>query len=106
MTYSAGSSGTIQNMYPGYTGTYPKIQLYLGSHNTIIGTAAFNRTLAAWAPVLGYDTTSDQVLANTPVSSWTTYILGSNLEGIWAQGIGHQVPTQGNEDMKWWGFTQ
>lgn len=91
-------------MYPGYTGPYPKIQLYLGSEDTIIGSDAFNGTLAAWASVLGYDTMPDQVLADTPVSGWTKYVLGSKLQGIWAEGVGHPVPTQGNEDMKWWGF--
>ncbi|KAL2846924.1 hypothetical protein BJY01DRAFT_234389 [Aspergillus pseudoustus] len=104
--YSAGSSGDIQSMYPGYTGSYPKIQLYLGSLDTIIGSAAFNTTLEAWASVLGYDSTPDQVQTNTPVSGWTTYVLGSELEGIWAQGVGHPVPVQGAEDMKWWGFAR
>jgi acetylxylan esterase len=93
-------------MYPGYTGTYPKIQLYLGSQDTVIGSAAFNTTLAAWAPILRYDTTPDSVLTNTPVTGWTKYVLGSKLEGIWAAGVGHPVSTQGNDDMKWWGFAK
>ncbi|KAL5360100.1 hypothetical protein BJX96DRAFT_184333 [Aspergillus floccosus] len=102
--YSAGSSGNIRSMYPGYTGTYPKIQIYLGSEDTVIGSAAFNTTLAAWASVLRYDTTPDELLANTPMRRWTTYVLGDKLEGIWAEGVGHPVPIQGDEDMKWWGF--
>lgn len=102
--YSAGSSGNIKNMYPGYTGSYPKVQLYLGSQDNIIGTSAFNTTLDAWASVLDYDTTPDQVLQNTPINKYTTYVLGSKLQGIWAEGVGHPVPTQGNSDMKWWGF--
>jgi acetylxylan esterase len=104
--YSAGSSGNIRSMYPGYTGSYPKIQLYLGSEDTIIGSAAFNTTLAAWATVLGYDSSPDQVQSDTPVDGWTTYVLGSKLEGIWAEGVGHPVSVQGEEDMKWWGFAR
>ncbi|KAI3539946.1 hypothetical protein CABS01_10039 [Colletotrichum abscissum] len=104
IVYSAASTANIKNQYPGYTGTYPSIQLYLGSADTIIGTSTFNKSLANWAPVLGYDTAPDQVLTNSPVSGWTTYVLGSKLEGIYAQGVGHPVSTQGNEDMKWWGF--
>ncbi|RAL12629.1 alpha/beta hydrolase family esterase [Aspergillus homomorphus CBS 101889] len=103
--YSAGSSGNIRSMFPGYTGTYPAIQLYLGSDDTIIGSASFNTTLAAWASVLDYDSTPDQVQNNTPVDDWTTYVLGSKLEGIWAEGVGHPVAVQGDEDMEWWGFT-
>ncbi|KAF3205572.1 hypothetical protein TWF191_001826 [Orbilia oligospora] len=102
--YSAGSRGKIKSMYPGYTGTYPKVQLYLGSKDTVIGSAAFNTTLAAWAPVFGYDTTPDQVLTNDPVQGWTKYVLGSKLQGIWALNVGHPVFTQGGEDMKWFGF--
>lgn len=93
-------------MYPGYTGSYPAIQLYLGSQDTIIGSSAFNSTLATWAPILGYDTTADQVLANTPISGWSTYVLGAKLEGIWAKGVGHPVSVQGTEDMIWWGFAR
>lgn len=40
--YSAGSSANIRNMYPGFTGSYPKIQTYLGSEDRVIGAAAFN----------------------------------------------------------------
>ncbi|KAE8149349.1 Alpha/Beta hydrolase protein [Aspergillus avenaceus] len=104
--YSAGSSDNIRDMYPGYTGSYPEIQLYLGSEDTVIGSDAFNSTLAAWAAVLGYDDTPDRVLGDTPRSGWTKYVLGSKLEGIWAQGVGHPVFTQGAEDMKWWGFAR
>ncbi|CAG7916932.1 unnamed protein product [Penicillium olsonii] len=103
--YSAGSSGNIKNMYPGYTGSYPKIQLYLGSKDTVIGSSALNTTLNAWASVLNYDTTPDRVLSNTPITNYITYVLGNNLEGIWAEGVGHPVPTQGNSDMEWWGIS-
>ncbi|KAF3133767.1 hypothetical protein TWF569_000373 [Orbilia oligospora] len=84
--YSAGSRGKIKN--------------------TVIGSAAFNTTLAAWAPVFGYDTTPDQVLTNNPVQGWTKYVLGKKLQGIWALNVGHPVFTQGGEDMKWFGFAE
>lgn len=103
--YSAGSSGNIRNMYPGYTGTYPKVQLYLGSEDTIIGSTAFNTTLAAWAGVLNYGNALRQVVVDEPEDNWVTYIFGSKLEGIWAEGVGHSVPTHGERDMEWWGFT-
>lgn len=104
--YSAGARGDIRSMYPGYTGAYPKVQLYLGSEDRVIGSEAFNATLAAWAPVQGFDTAPDQVLSNTPARGWTKYVLGDKLEGIWAEGVGHPVFTQGMEDMKWWGFAR
>ncbi|KAF3283853.1 hypothetical protein TWF970_001024 [Orbilia oligospora] len=80
------------------------LELYLGSKDTVIGSAAFNTTLAAWAPVFGYDTTPDEVLTNNPVQGWTKYVLGDKLQGIWALNVGHPVFTQGGEDMKWFGF--
>lgn len=104
IVYSAGYSGNIKSMYPGFAGSYPKVQLYLGSQDTIIGSSSFNATLAAWASVLNYDTTPDRITGNTPVKGYTTYVLGSKLEGVWAEGVGHPVPTLGDSDMKWWGF--
>lgn len=102
--YSAGYSGNIRNMYPSWTGTYPKVQTYLGSQDTVIGSSAFNTTLAAWASVFGYDTTPDSVQQNTPVSGWITYVYGSKLQGTWAVGVGHPVSVQGAQDMKWFGI--
>lgn len=104
--YSAGSSGDIQDMYPGYTGSYPKVQLYLGSEDRVIGSDSFNITLAAWARVHGYDTAPVQTNTDTPTAGWTTYIFGDRLSGIWAEGEGHPVFIQGEEDMKWWGFSR
>lgn len=104
--YSAASRGDIGAMYPGYTGSYPQVQLYLGSEDRVIKPDSFNDTLAAWAQVLGYDATVDQVLDDAPAADWTTYVLGDKLQGIWAEGEGHPVFVQGAEDMKWWGFSR
>ncbi|CBF80299.1 hypothetical protein AN8320.2 [Aspergillus nidulans FGSC A4] len=103
--YSAGSSGNIRNMYQGYTGTYLKVQLYLGSEDTIIGSTAFNTTLAAWAVVLSYGNAPKQVMVEEPEDTRVTYFFGRKLKEIWAEGIGRSVPTQEERDMEWLGFT-
>jgi hypothetical protein len=55
---------------------------------------------------MGYNSTPEQVQGDTPVGSRTTYVLGSKPGRIWAEGVGHPVPVQNEEKMKWLGFTR
>lgn len=95
-----------ENMYPGYSGARPKMQIYHGSADTTLYPQNYYETCKQWAGVFGYNynaPTSTQ--NNSPLSGYTRTIWGSNLQGIYATGVGHTVPIQGNEDMKWFGFT-
>ncbi|KAJ6627700.1 acetyl xylan esterase, partial [Mycena sp. CBHHK59/15] len=98
-------ANVVHAMYTGYTGPYPPIQEYHGTADTTLLPNNLNEEVKEWAGVFGYNAAAPtSVLQNTPLSGYTKSIYGPNLQGILAQGVGHTVPIQGNEDMKWFGF--
>jgi len=95
----------VHDMYPGYNGSRPKMQIYHGSSDTTLYPNNYNETIKEWAGVFGYDYTKpDSTQANTPQSRYTTYTWGDHLVGIYAQGVGHTVPIRGSDDMKFFGL--
>ncbi|KAK7954301.1 carbohydrate esterase family 1 protein [Apiospora saccharicola] len=65
----------------------------------------YNETIKEWAGVDGYNyQTPTQTLGSTPISACTKYIFGERLQGIYCPRIGHTVPVQGEEDLKWFGI--
>jgi len=102
---SAQWAATVRAMYPGYTGAYVPIQEYHGTADTTLYPENLGEEIKEWAGIFGYNAAAPtQVLQNTPLSGYTKSIYGPALQGILAAGVGHTVPIQGNEDMKWFGF--
>ncbi|TDZ27511.1 putative acetylxylan esterase A [Colletotrichum sidae] len=96
---------TALNMYPGYTGARPRMQIYHGSADTTLYPQNWNETIKQWTGVFGYSLTPQQTLPGTPSGQYTKYVYGPNLEGIYGAGVGHSVPVMGAEDLKWFGIT-
>ncbi|KAJ7192127.1 carbohydrate esterase family 1 protein, partial [Mycena pura] len=95
----------VRAMFPGYTGGYPPIQEYHGTADTTLFPENLGEEVKEWAGIFGYNAAAPtQVLSNTPLAGYTKSIYGPNLQGILAQGVGHTVPVQGNEDLKWFGI--
>ncbi|KAL4736412.1 Acetylxylan esterase A [Aspergillus similis] len=93
-------------MYPGYEGSRPKMQIYHGSADATLYPQNYYETCKQWAGVFGYNYDSPQEVQNdTPVAGWDKTIWGENVQGILAGGVGHNIPIQGEEDLKWFGFT-
>ncbi|OJJ01394.1 hypothetical protein ASPVEDRAFT_129653 [Aspergillus versicolor CBS 583.65] len=93
-------------MYPDYDGDRPKLQIYHGSQDTTLDTQNYYETCKQWAGVFGYTYDSPQETQNdTPLENWDKTIWGPNLQGILANGVDHNIQVQGDEDLKWFGFT-
>lgn len=45
----------VENMYPGYTGSRPRFQVYHGSIDTTLLPPNYNETVKEWTGVFGYD---------------------------------------------------
>nr|QBA31203.1 acetyl esterase precursor [Evansstolkia leycettana] len=98
-------ASVAENMYPGYTGPRPRMQIYHGSVDTTLYPQNYYETCKQWAGVFGYNYDSpQQTINNDPEANYQTTIWGPNLQGIFATGVGHTVPIHGTQDMEWFGF--
>ena len=58
-----------------------------------------------WAGVLGYDAEKPRsVRKDSPQRGYTTSVYGPMLEGIWAEGVGHNVQVVAGRDMAFFGI--
>ncbi|KAL2147718.1 hypothetical protein VTI28DRAFT_7070 [Corynascus sepedonium] len=97
-------AATVRDMYPGYDGEYPRMQVFHGDVDTILHINSFNESVKEWSGIFGYDGTPLETLENNPGASLTKYIYGDRLQGIWGHGIGHVVPTNETEALTWFGI--
>ena len=95
----------VFDMYPGYNGKRPKMQIYHGSADTTLRPQNYQETMKQWAGVFGYNYDKPaSTKSNDPQSGYTRTIYGERAEGIYAQGVGHSVNIRGADDMKFFGF--
>ncbi|TRM59946.1 Alpha/Beta hydrolase protein [Schizophyllum amplum] len=95
----------VHDMYPGYTGTYPRMQEYHGDADEWIFPQNLEEEVKQWAGVFGYNANAPgQVQADAPSAGYTKSVYGESLQGILAEGVGHTVPVQGEEDLRWFGI--
>ncbi|KAF4312126.1 Esterase PHB depolymerase [Botryosphaeria dothidea] len=98
-------ANVVKAMDPGYTGARPKMQIYHGSADTTLLPQNYQETTKQWVGVFGYDYSKpESTQSNSPLSGYTRTTWGPSVQGVYAQGVGHTVPIQGSEDMKWFGF--
>ncbi|CAI6339099.1 unnamed protein product [Periconia digitata] len=102
---SAQWAADVRAMYPGYTGQYPRMQVYHGDADTTLNIASFNESIKEWSGIHGYSENPTSSQSNSPGNKLTRYIYGDRLQGIWGHGIGHVVPTNETEALKWFGIT-
>lgn len=105
-------TSVVNGMYPDYTGSRPRFQVYHGSVDTTLAPENYNETVKEWTGVFGFDYTAPASSeANTPKSGYSTDTWGvtdenpdGTVQGIYALGVGHTVPIDGDGDMKWFGL--
>ncbi|KAI9148196.1 PHB depolymerase family esterase [Paramyrothecium foliicola] len=93
----------VKDMYPGYNGRRPKMQIYHGSADTTLRPQNYDETIKQWSAIFGYSSPT-QTLPNTPKSPYTKRIYGPNLQGILGAGVGHGVENAGLDDLRWFGI--
>ncbi|GAB3834911.1 extracellular catalytic domain type 1 short-chain-length polyhydroxyalkanoate depolymerase [Dactylosporangium cerinum] len=87
-----------RSMYPGYTGRYPRMQLWHGTTDTTLAYPNFGEQIEQWTNLNGLSQTP--VFTDHPQSSWTRTRYGTSgaqpaVEGISIAGVGHQLPMSG-----------
>ena len=71
---------TALNMYPGYSGARPRMQIYHGSADTTLYPQNWNETIKQWTGVFGYSTTAVSTTASYPRSPYTRYVFGDKFQ--------------------------
>ncbi|KAF2112146.1 Alpha/Beta hydrolase protein [Lophiotrema nucula] len=113
-TCSGGSStataqkwgDTVRAMYPGYNGTRPKMQFWHGSVDGTLSPNNYQETVKQWtnASVFDVSTTPTSSKPDTPEKNYRMDDFGPNVEGIWAVGVGHSVPSHLDASEAWFGL--
>lgn len=93
-----------RDMYPGYTGSYPRLTIYHGTADETLNSQNYEETIKQWAGVFGYDTQPDEEAQNDPASPFTKQVFGDRLIGELGAGIGHGIPQFEQRDLEWFGL--
>ena len=89
---------TARAMFPGYTGGYPRMQLWHGTTDTTLAYPNFGEEIKQWTNLHGLSQTP--AFTDHPQSTWTRTRYGNlstqaTVEGISIAGVGHQLPMAG-----------
>ncbi|KAF2997887.1 hypothetical protein E8E13_003990 [Curvularia kusanoi] len=93
-----------KDMYPGYTGKYPKLATWHGTADTLVRLVNLDEQLKQWSGVQGVS--FSQNVTNTPQNGYKKMVYGdgTKLVGYEATGVGHTVPVHETEDLAWFGL--
>ncbi|MEV4313691.1 PHB depolymerase family esterase [Actinocrispum sp. NPDC049592] len=85
-------------MYPGYSGAYPRMQLWHGTTDTTLAYPNFGEEIKQWTQLRGLSQTP--AFTDHPQSSWTRTRYGdtgtrATVEGVSIAGTGHTLPQAG-----------
>ncbi|KAK0706588.1 Alpha/Beta hydrolase protein [Lasiosphaeria miniovina] len=93
-----------RNMFPGYTGPRPKMQIWHGSADGTLAPANYQEEIKQWTNVFGVDQTPTSTVANFPERNYRTDNYGDHVQGIYATGVGHSVPANLTASEEWFGL--
>ncbi|KAI9170647.1 carbohydrate esterase family 1 protein [Paramyrothecium foliicola] len=92
----------VRGYYPGYTGKYPRMQIWHGTSDDIVVYHNYLEQLKEWSNVLGVSFTRN--VTNSPQSGYTQTTYGASLVGYSARGVGHVVPQHPVQALAWFGL--
>ncbi|KAF5339806.1 hypothetical protein D9611_009096 [Ephemerocybe angulata] len=88
----------VRKGYPGYTGAYPRIQIWHGTADPAVNITNQNEQVKQWTNVHGISQTATSTTAGTPKSNWSKSVYGTGqVESYTGQGSGHGIPEAGTE---------
>ncbi len=102
---SADQWGTVaRNMYPGYDGPRPRMQIWHGSADGTLAPQNYQEEIKQWTNVFGVSQTPTSTVKNYPQSNYETDNYGDHVQGIYATGVGHSVPSNLTASEEWFGL--
>lgn len=94
----------VLDMYPGYDGPRPKMQIWHGSADATLAPQNYEEEIKQWTAVFNLSQTATSTTQNSPKQGYTRSDYGEFVQGIYAQGVGHSVPADLAESEKWFGL--
>ena len=106
---AAAWGALVRKMYPGYTGAYPRIQLWHGTADLTINYANEGEAIKEWTNVLGLNTTPNSTdTTSTPnftIEKWQNSPCGFTvLEAHIQANGGHTTPIDSNSVINFFGL--
>ncbi|OCL07201.1 carbohydrate esterase family 1 protein [Glonium stellatum] len=94
----------VKAMYPSYNETYPRMQVWHGTADTLIHYLNLGEEIKEWSGLL--DVTWSKNNTHTPQSAYTQMVYGDGTKFVAysAVGVGHTVPVHEDVDLKWFGI--
>lgn len=93
----------------GGSAPYPRMQIWHGSVDTILLPENYNETIKQWTGVFGLSETPTSTEADTAMNSaqsgYTTYNYSTEVQGIYAVGVGHTVPEHVPQSIAWFAIS-
>ena len=92
-------------MYPGFNGTYPKLQVWHGTADNYVSYSNLAEINKEWSTVMDQPFTKN--VTNSVQSGYTEMVYGDGTKFISysAAGVGHTVPVHESVDLKWFGIS-
>jgi acetylxylan esterase len=80
------------------------MQIWHGSADSTLAPANYQETIKQWTNVFGVSQTPTSTLKNYPQANYQTDNYGENVQGIYANGVGHSVPSNLTASEAWFGL--
>lgn len=94
----------VRNMYPNYSGARPKMQIWHGSADGTLAPQNYQEEIKQWTNVFGVSQTPTSSVKNYPQANYQTDNYGDHVQGIYASGVGHSVPSNLTASEQWFGI--
>ena len=91
-------------MYPSYSGPRPKMQIWHGSADGTLAPGNYQETIKQWTNVFNVSLDPTSSVNNFPQRNYRTDDFGDHVQGIWATGVGHSVPSNLTASEEWFGL--
>lgn len=94
----------VREGFPGYTGKYPRMQIWHGTADNLVRYPNLAQQLAQWSGIHGVTHIGNST--NTPKNGYTTmnYSNGNLVQGISAANVGHVVPDDAGATLRFFGI--
>jgi acetylxylan esterase len=95
-------AATVTSM--GGNAPYPKMQIFHGSADDVLDAQNFEEEIKQWTGVFGISDSPTSTEPDTPEVGYILTNYGENVQAIYVEGAGHNLPDQNPLNLEWFGL--